>query len=71
MLKKFPYLRKYFWSGQMWSPSYFVRSIGEGVTAEMVRRYIANHEAKVELGPAQAELFPHFPAKGNGEKVKR
>jgi hypothetical protein len=42
----------------MWSPSYFARTIGEGVTAEAVRRYIEMHEEKAELGSAQAELFP-------------
>ena len=64
MFKRFPYLKRDFWSGQMWGASYFVRTIGEGVTAEMVRRYIENHDAKTTLGPVQAELFP----KG---KVKR
>ena len=64
MFKRFPYLKKVFWSGQFWGASYFVRTVGEGVTAEMVKKYIENHEAKTTLGPVQAELFP----KG---KVKR
>jgi putative transposase len=59
MFTKFPYLKQTFWSAQMWSPSYFVRSIGEGVTAEMVKRYIETHEEKVAgEDSVQAELFP-------------
>ncbi len=57
MLKRFPYLRRYFWGAAMWSPSYFVRTIGEGVTAETVRRYIETHEERSEFGSAQEELF--------------
>ncbi len=56
LIRRFPYLRRYFW-GAVWSPSYFVRSVGEGVTAETVRRYIETHDERTELGSAQAELF--------------
>ena len=58
LIKRFPYMRKYFWSGPVWSPSYFVRSVGEGVTAETVRRYIESHDQEAEFDSAQAELFP-------------
>lgn len=58
LLRRYPDLRKFFYSGEVWSPSYFVRSIGEGVTAETVRRYIETHEERAELGSVQAELFP-------------
>lgn len=58
MKRRFPHLNKYFWRGPMWSPSYFVRSVGEGVTAESIKRYIENHDNKTDLGPAQADLFP-------------
>ena len=68
MLRRFPYLKRHFWSGAMWSPSYFVRTIGEGVTAETVRRYIETHEEKSELDPAQAELFR---GGGAGRRRKR
>lgn len=56
MMKRFPYLRRQFW-GEMWSPSSFVRTVGEGVTAETVRRYIETHEQRSDFGPAQAELL--------------
>jgi len=59
MFKKFPQLKRLFWSGELWSPSYFVRSVGEGVTAETVRRYIEMHDDKAAGSESvQAELFP-------------
>ncbi len=54
---KFPGVRKRLWGGSLWSPSYFVRTVGEGVTAETVRKYIEHHAERTALGPAQAELF--------------
>ena len=58
MFAECPGLKQIFWSQKMWGASYFVRTVGEGVTAEMVKRYIETHEERAELGPAQAELFP-------------
>ena len=57
MFKRFPYFKKMLWAGELWSDGYFVRSLGEGVTAEIVRRYIESHEERA-LGSAQSELFP-------------
>jgi len=28
------------WGGQRWEDGYFVRSVGDAVTAELIRRYI-------------------------------
>ena len=70
MFKRFPYLRRVFWTDELWSPSYFVRSVGDSVTAAMVMQYIETHEAKAELGPVQAELFTKGP-KGPKGKAKR
>ena len=71
MFAKFPYLKRTFWSAEMWSPSYFVRSVGEGVTAETVRRYIESHADKAAGAESvQAQLFPKVAtkrAKGKAE----
>ena len=66
MFKRFPYLKRKLWAGELWEESYFVRSIGEGVTAEMVKRYIETHSDKA-VEPVQAELFPKF-TKGKPER---
>ena len=38
--KKFPKLRKQLWAGELWSDGYFVRSVGDKVTADIIRKYI-------------------------------
>ena len=58
MFKRFPYLKRKLWAGELWSASYFARSVGEGVTGALIKRYIEMHEERA-LGPAQAELFPN------------
>jgi putative transposase len=57
MFKRFQYLKRMLWGGNLWGASYFVRTVGEGVTAAMVRRYIQDHADK-GLEPAQGDLFP-------------
>jgi putative transposase len=57
MFKRFPYLRRKLWAGELWSAGYFARTVGEGVTGAVVKKYIESHEERA-LGPAQAELFP-------------
>lgn len=56
MFEQFHDLRQVFWNNKIWAASYFVRSVGEGVTAEMVKRYIQTHEEKSALGPIQVKL---------------
>jgi len=40
VFKKFPDMRKAMWSGMIWEDGYFVRSVGDKVTAEVIRKYI-------------------------------
>jgi putative transposase len=46
IFKKFPKLKKQLWAGEFWSDGYFVRSVGDKVTADIIRKYIEyqNHE---------------------------
>ena len=37
---RFPWLRRKLWGGDFWGDGYFVRSIGDQVTSEIIRRYI-------------------------------
>jgi putative transposase len=64
MFTQFPSLKQIFWNQRMWGASYFVRTVGEGVTAEMVKNYITTHEERAELGPIQPELFPKRKRRG-------
>jgi len=40
MFRRYPKLREQLWGGEMWSDGYFVRSVGDRVTADVIRRYI-------------------------------
>ena len=40
IFKEFPRLRKQLWAGEFWGDGYFVRSVGDNVTAEIIKRYI-------------------------------
>jgi len=40
VFKKFPKLRKQLWAGELWSDGYFVRSVGDKVTSDIIRKYI-------------------------------
>ena len=57
MFKYHPIIKKKLWGGKLWEGSYFVRGIGEGVTADMVQRYIENHSEHAQ-NSKQLRLFP-------------
>lgn len=46
IFEKYPQLRKRLWAGEFWGPGYFVRSVGDHVTAEIIRKYIRYQEAE-------------------------
>ncbi len=40
VFKQFLEIKKQLWRGEFWSDGYFVRSVGDKVTSEVIRRYI-------------------------------
>ena len=40
MFREFPEIKKKLWGGELWNDGYFVRSVGDKVTAEVIRKYI-------------------------------
>jgi len=51
LFKRFPKIRKRLWGGELWSDGYFVRSVGDEVTADVIRKYIKyHHEDQLDLG---------------------
>jgi putative transposase len=40
VFKLFPEVKKQLWGGEFWNDGYFVRSVGDKVTSEVIRRYI-------------------------------
>jgi len=46
VFREFREVRDELWRWEFWSDGYFVRSVGDGVTADVIRRYIEYHEHK-------------------------
>jgi len=45
LFKEFPEIKKQLWGGSLWSPSYFLASVGEVKLAD-VKRYVENQGSK-------------------------
>ena len=55
LFREFPGLRKRLWGGELWEDGYFARTVGDRMTSEVIRKYIASHR-ELEHGPAQLAL---------------
>lgn len=51
VFQEFPEVKKRLWGGELWSDGFFVRSVGDKVTAEVIRNYI-----KYQHDPKQLDL---------------
>ena len=40
VFRRFPHLEDVLWNKELWSDGYFVRTVGDKVTAEVIQRYI-------------------------------
>jgi putative transposase len=40
IFNEFPRLHKQLWAGKFWGDGYFVRSVGDNVTSEIIKQYI-------------------------------
>ena len=52
VFRKFPNLREQLWAGELWNDGYFVRSVGDKVTADIIRKYIeyqAHEDDSIQL----------------------
>ena len=52
----FPDVKKELWGGEFWEDGYFVRTVGDKVTKDLIKKYIEYHKHK-EKTPQQLELF--------------
>ena len=55
VFKRFPQMRKQMWSGKIWSDGYFARSVGDSITADIIRKYIEYQ--KQEASAHQIRMF--------------
>ena len=59
VFRQFPDLRKQLWAGELWNDGYFVRSVGDKVTADIIRKYI-EYQAH-EDDSIQLNMFANSP----------
>lgn len=55
LFREFPSLKKRLWGGELWEDGYFVRTVGDRVTRDVIQQYIVHHR-DLEQGPAQLAL---------------
>ena len=56
IFKEYPVVKQELWCGEFWEDGYFVRTVGDKVTAEVIRKYIKYHREQ-EKSPNQLDLF--------------
>jgi len=40
LFRQYPWLKNYYWGGEVWVAGYFIRSVGTGLTKENIESYI-------------------------------
>lgn len=48
IFKKFPDIKKQLWGGHFWSDGGYIGTVGEGVTADIIKRYVENQGTEEE-----------------------
>ena len=56
IFEEHPEVTKELWGGEFWEDGYFARTVGDKVTAEVIRKYIKYHREH-EKHPKQLKLF--------------
>ena len=56
IFQTFPNVKKELWGGEFWEDGYFVRTVGDKVTKDIIKKYIEYHKHN-EKTPQQLELF--------------
>ncbi len=56
LFREFPELKRELWGGEFWQDGYFVRTVGDDVTAEVIRRYL-RYQQQERDPPEQLSLF--------------
>ncbi len=55
IFREHPHVKKQLWGGEFWEDGYFARTVGDKVTAEVIRKYIQHH--RDDKTNPQLELF--------------
>ena len=60
VFQEHPEVKRELWGGEFWADGYFARTVGDQVTAEVIKRYIQYHRQE-ERSPQQLDLFGAVP----------
>ena len=55
LFREFPSLKRRLWAGELWEDGYFVRTVGDRMTRDVIKKYIQHHRDLAQ-GPAQLDL---------------
>jgi putative transposase len=55
LFREFPFLKRRLWVGELWEDGYFVRTVGDRMTRDVIEQYIEHHRDLTQ-GPAQLEF---------------
>ena len=56
IFKRHPKVKEDLWGGEFWEDGYFVRTVGDKVTVDLIRKYLKYHREQ-EKSPKQLKLF--------------
>ena len=48
IFREYPQVKRQLWGGEFWEDGYFARTVGDKVTAEVIRKYIQHHRTEKE-----------------------
>jgi putative transposase len=55
IFREHPQVKKQLWGGEFWEEGYFARTVGDKVTAEVIKKYIQHH--RDDQSDSQLSLF--------------
>ena len=55
IFREHPQIKKQLWGGEFWEEGYFARTVGDKVTAEVIKKYIQHHQD--DQSDSQLSLF--------------
>jgi putative transposase len=57
IFSKYPEVKRELWGGEFWEDGYFVRTVGDKVTKDVIRKYIQYHKDHEKSPQKQLDLF--------------
>ena len=57
IFRKYPEVKQELWGGEFWEDGYFVRTVGDKVTKDVIRKYIKYHKKHEKSPQQQLKLF--------------